>query len=103
MSLAEARRWLSARGLLERVPKFVPGVTDEVAFTRDLEKLCGPRAKGAFQSQYGPHVLNPDWMRQLGFPLQREDEEAMSCLTFATTVAGFEVGLIGHEANGTTK
>lgn len=96
--LAEARKWLSARGLLERVPKFIPGMTDEAAFAREVEKLCGPNAQGAFQSKYGFHALSPDWIGKLGMPPQPKGEEAFSCLLNVTTVAGFEIGFIGNEA-----
>lgn len=98
MMRAEAREWLSKRGLLERVPKYLPGTTDEAAFTRAVEHLCGPRTKGAFQSQYGPHALSPEWIQNLGLPPKDEDMEAMSCLLNVTTVAGFSVGFIGNEA-----
>ena len=68
MMRAEAREWLAERGLLERVPKYVAGTNDEAAFTREVEHLCGPQTKGAFQSKYGPHALNPEWIRKLGLP-----------------------------------
>lgn len=96
--LAEARQWLSTRGLLGKVPKYVEGTTDEATFTREVEKLCGPRAQGAFQSQYGFHALSPDWAKKLGMPPKAEEHEAFSCLMNVTTVAGFNVGFIGNEA-----
>ena len=98
MMKAEAREWLSKRGLLERVPKYDPGSTDEAAFTREVEHLCGPQTKGAFQSQYGPHALSPEWIKSLGWPPKDEDMEAMSCLMKVTTVTGFRVVFIGNEA-----
>ena len=98
MMMVEAREWLSKRGLLDRVPKYVVGTTDDAAFTREVEQLCGPQTKGAFQSQYGPHALSPDWIKNLGLPPKDEDMEAMSCLLNVTTVAGYRVGFIGNEA-----
>ena len=98
MIKAEAREWLSKRGLLDRVPKYVAGTTDDAAFTNAVELLCGPRTKGAFQSQYGSHALSPEWIKALGLPLKNEDMEAMSCLLNVTTVAGYSVGFIGNEA-----
>ena len=95
---AEAREWLSKRGLLERVPKYVAGTTDEAAFTREVEHLCGPQTKGAFQSQYGPRALSPEWIKKLGLPPKDEGMDAMSCLLNVTTVAGYQVGFIGNEA-----
>jgi hypothetical protein len=95
--LAEARAWLSARGLLDRVPKYEPGVTDEAAFTRQVEELCGPRAKGAFRLEYGFHAISPAWAQPNLLPIE-EGSEVFACLTNVTTVAGFEVGFIGNEA-----
>ena len=103
MMLGEAREWLLARGLLSKVPIYVPGRTDEAAFTGEVEQLCGPRAKGAFQSKYGFHALSPDWMTSLGMPLKPEDQEAFGCLTNVMAVAGFKVGFIGNEAHHTSK
>src|SRR5260221_3336947 len=91
----EARAWLSARGLLNRVPKYQQGVTDDGVFTRQVEGLCGPQTNGAFQSKYGFHALRPEWIRQLGVPTNRQAIETMSCLTSATRVAGFKGHFIG--------
>ena len=93
-----AREWLSAKGLLSRVPKYVPGTTDDAKFTRDVEKVCGPRAEGAFQSKYGPHVLNPQWSSKLAMPPKQEDEEFFACLFNIMSYVGFSVGFIGNEA-----
>ena len=97
---AEARDWLAKRGLLQRVPKYVAGTTDEAAFTREVEHICGPQAKGAFQSRYGPHTLSPEWIKKLGLPPKGEDMEAMSCLLNIMTIAGYQLGFIGNEAYG---
>lgn len=93
-ALAEARSWLAQRGLLDRVPTFVSGKTDDAAFARQLEDLCGPAARGAFQSQYGPHAISPDWIMGLGI----KNQEALTCLLNVTQVAGFSIGFIGNEA-----
>jgi hypothetical protein len=98
MMKVEASEWLSKRGLLDRVPKYVSGTTDDAAFTQAVEQLCGPKTKGAFQSQYGSHALSPEWMKSLGFPLKEADMEAMSCLLNVTAVAGYGVAIIGNEA-----
>src|SRR5690242_8391003 len=42
---AQAHDWLAARGLLDQVPKYQKGVTDDGVFTREVEALCGPQAK----------------------------------------------------------
>jgi hypothetical protein len=95
---AEARRWLSARGLLNRVPTYQRGVTNDAAFTRQVEALCGRQAKGAFQSEYGFHALSPHWVSQHGFPAKRDQTDTMSCLISVMAVAGYEIGLIGNAA-----
>jgi hypothetical protein len=94
----DASEWLSARGLLDRVPKYVAGTTDDLQFTRDVEKACGSRAEGAFQSKYGPHVLNPDWFSKFPMPPKSEDEEVLGCVFQTITLAGFRMAFIGNEA-----
>lgn len=95
---AKASEWLSRRGLLARVPKYVRGTTDEAVFTREVEQLCGSETEGAFQSQYGRHVLSPEWITKFGMPPRDKDVQAMSCLINVTTVAGFKLGFVGNEA-----
>lgn len=94
---AQAHEWLYARRLLNRVPKYQAGVTDDGAFTRQVEALCGPQAKGAFQSKYGFHALSPEWARQLRIPPKRKGMETLSCLMNATAFAGFTFGFIGNQ------
>lgn len=93
---AQARAWLAVHKLLDRVPSYKRGVTDDATFTRHVESLCGPRTKGAFQSAYGFHVLSPDWVKR-ELPVSKRSAEAFECLTNVTTAAGFEFGLIGNE------
>jgi hypothetical protein len=93
---AQARAWLSARGLLSRVPQYRKGQTDDAAFTRQIENLCGPRARGAFRSQFGFHALSPDWIKRNLNPPEK-GVESLSCLTNVATVAGFQLGFIGNE------
>lgn len=95
--LGESRAWLAARGLLERVPQYRAGVTDEATFTREVETLCGSHAAGAFQSSFGFHVLDPDWVRR-ELPIGNPGEDVFACLMKVTRVAGFEVGFVGNEA-----
>lgn len=98
MMRADAHEWLSKRGLLARLPKYVEGTTDEAVFTGDLEHFCGPHAKGAFESQYGFHVLSPEWIKKLLKSPKPERLDTMSCLIRATTAAGFKLNFIGNEA-----
>lgn len=94
----DAREWLSAKGLLSRVPKYMAGTTDDAKFTREVEKVCGPQADGAFQSKYGPHVLNPQWSNRFAMPPKHEDEDVFACLFNIMSYVGFSVGFIGNEA-----
>ena len=96
MARVEARAWLSARGLLARVPEYRAGKTNDAVFTRQVETLCGPRARGAFRSRYGPHALSPDWAKR---QIRRPDQfEVFTCLSYVTAAAGYEFRLIGNEA-----
>jgi hypothetical protein len=96
-----AREWLAARGILDRVPKYEQGITNDAAFAREIEKLCGPRARGAFHSRFGPHTLSPDW---LGREVRKGDvEDVMGCLMSVSRVAGFDYGFIGNEAASEAK
>lgn len=92
---AQARTWLAARGLLNRLPKYQQGVTDDAAFTRTIETLCGPHAKGAFQSKLGFHALSPAWVnRELSHD---RGDKVFACLMNAMTATGFKFGFIGNE------
>jgi hypothetical protein len=93
---AEARSWLSARGLLNGLPRYEKGATDDAAFTRQVETLCGAHAKGAFESKFGFHTLSPEWVKRELDPPERGDE-ALACLMNAMTAAGFELGFVGNE------
>jgi hypothetical protein len=93
---ARASSWLSARGLLNRVPPYRKGKSDDAAFTRQAESLCGPRAKGAFHSQFGFHAVSPDWVKRNLNPPDKGGE-VLSCLMNVATVAGFEFGFVGNE------
>lgn len=95
---AEASDWLAARNLLGRVPEYHKGQTDDATFTRQIEALCGPRARGAFQSKYGFHALNTEWMMRMGMPPKPEDSEALTCLFHVAALTDFRVGFIGNEA-----
>lgn len=88
----------SARGPLDKVPKFRAEETDAVDFSRRLEAICGPAAQGALQSSHGPHLISPEWLSRIALPPRPEDDEAISCLLEAGFIADFELGLIGNEA-----
>ena len=95
--LKEAQAWLAERGLLDHVPRYEAGVTDDEAFSRQLEGLCGPRANGALQSEYGFHAISPDWAKRNLEPFKK-GTEVLTCLMNVGRVAGFDIGFIGNEA-----
>lgn len=97
LAVGEAKAWLAAKGLLERVPKYTKGTSDDLAFSREVEKLCGPRAKGAFASPDGPHVLSGAWLERELRP-DAPESDVLACLMNVATVADFRVGIIGNEA-----
>jgi hypothetical protein len=91
---SHARKWLKAHNLLDRIPKYELGVTDDAAFGREIEKLC--HADQALQSQYGPHALSPEWAMQHATEARLEDGP-MACLLNVTWATGFKMGFIGNE------
>ena len=93
---AQARSWLSKRGLLNRLPIYQKSITNDAVFTRQVEALCGPHAKGAFQSKFGFHALSPEWVKRELTPPDR-GEQVLGCLMNAMTASGFEFGFIGNE------
>lgn len=97
----EARQWLAARGFPDKVPDFATSGLDDVAFARMLESRCGPKAKGALSSSYGPHSLSPH-----AFATGVANEktvEALGCLMYSAGLARFEIGFIGNEVASSDK
>jgi hypothetical protein len=91
---SEARKWLKAHDLLDQMPKYEAGVTDDAAFGRKVETLC--RAEGALRSSYGPHALSPEWAMQHASDARLEDGP-LACLLNVTWATGFEMSFIGNE------
>jgi hypothetical protein len=91
-----AREWLQQRGLLERLPAYNQQKSDEPAFIRQLETLCGPKAEGAVKSLGGMGTFNLDVLASR--PL---DEETHWCLVNAAIASGYPFGFIGNEQYGT--
>lgn len=90
---AYTHNWLATHNLLGRLPKYEAGVTNDAAFAREIEKLC--KAKGALQSQYGVHALNPAWAtRQKDEPLE---DQPFACVINVALASGFKLGFIGNE------
>lgn len=94
LTTSEALKWLKAHHLLDRLPKYEAGVTDDAVFGREVEQLCG--ADQALQSRYGPHALSPDWVMRHATDAPSEDG-AMACLLNAAWATGFKMGFIGNE------
>lgn len=91
-----ARDWLTRKGLIDQVPTYRTGITDDAAFAREIEGLCGPSAQGAFQSSHGPHTLSPEWMRGLRQPnIERYD--ALSCIMYVAWYSDYKFGFLGNE------
>lgn len=91
---ADARAWLEKRGLLSRLPMFDPQRSDENAFARALETLCGPKAAGTLQPMKGMATFKSDALAS-----GRLDDETLWCLTNAAEASGYPLGFIGNEAN----
>lgn len=94
MARAEGRNWLERHNLLSSLPEMQ--ADKDAEFAAALEDLCGPAAKGALRSQYGPHAFNPDWLGSL-VP-DAAHVNALMCLTSAAAAASFELRFIGNEA-----
>jgi hypothetical protein len=90
----EARKWLAAHKLLDRLPKYEPGVTSDAIFSRQVEELCN--ARGALQSNYGHHTLSPEWT-QRQFKDSHPNDGPFACLINVTVSTGYEIGFIGNE------
>jgi hypothetical protein len=93
---ARAREWLAKQDLLARLPEYHPGKTDDAAFDRSLEQLCGPDAAGAPQSPKGPHVLNIEWAERQD--PAKVNQGAFGCILNAMAASDVLFGIIGNEA-----
>jgi hypothetical protein len=91
---SDARKWLKAHDLLNQLPRYEPGVTDDAEFGRKVEKLC--RADGALQSRYGPHALSPEWTMQRSTDARAQDGP-LACLLNVSSATGFKMGFVGNE------
>ncbi len=90
--LRDARSWLEERGLLSRLPIYDPHSSDELAFTRELETLCGPKAEGVLKSLKGMATINADTVSS-----GKLEEEALWCLVNAAAASGYPLGFVGNE------
>ena len=88
---ADAREWLAKRGLLSKLPVYDSGKTDDLAFARKLEALCGPGAKGAFAIEQGTLIL-----KSTSSAHSRLDSQTIECLTNAQWASGLPTGFTGQ-------
>lgn len=91
---SEARKWLKAHDLLDQMPKYEAGVTDDAAFRHEVDKLC--RADGALRSSYDPHTLSSAWIIQHVSDAGLEDGP-LACLLNVARATGFKMSFIGNK------
>lgn len=92
---AQARSWLAERKLLDRVPAYVRGTSDDGATARRFEKLCGRHAHGAFDRR-DVHVFSEKWLTRKFDPTEPQQLEAFTCLLSVAQFTGFEIGFVGN-------
>lgn len=85
MSRQAARAWLAKRGL--KLPVYAKG-SDQLGYARKLERMCGPRAGGAFVIEEGFVTLSSG--------NSRLDAATFDCLANALSASGLPSGIAGH-------
>lgn len=90
---ADAKAWLEKRGLLSRLPIYEPTRSDDAAFARTLEALCGPKAAGILLPMHGMATFKENVLSS-----RKLDDETLWCLVNAAEVSGYPLGFIGNEA-----
>lgn len=90
---ADAKAWLQKRGLLSRLPTYVPNRSNDSAFARTLERLCGPKAVGTLKATKGRATFVAEALLE-----GRMDDETLECLVNAAAASGYTLGFIGNEA-----
>jgi hypothetical protein len=78
----QARAWLAKRGL--RLPPYAKG-SDQLAYARKLEHMCGPRAKGAFVIEDGVVTLRSG--------AEQLNPATFDCLANALWASGLPTGV----------
>ena len=84
----QARSWLAQRGLLSKLPRYVAGRTDQMVYARQLERVCGPRARGTFTIDEGYVTIT---MRSPRHPAL--DPATFDCLANVLWASGLPLGL----------
>lgn len=96
---AQARTWLAERNLLDRVPTYVRGTSDDGMIARSFETLCGPHATGAFDRR-DTHAFSEEWLRSRLDTTDPAQLEAFTCLLSVAQYTGFEIGFVGNGPPG---
>jgi len=91
----DAEAWLEKRGLLSRLPIYAPDNSDETAFVRDLEAMCGPNATGAIKTMHGMGTFESKAISSGNL-----NEETFWCLINGAAASGYPFGFIGNEQYG---
>ena len=82
----QARAWLAKRGL--KLPRYAKG-SDQLSYARRLERMCGPRARGAYVIQDGFVTLKGG--------SERLDPATFDCLANGLWASGLPTGLMGRD------
>lgn len=84
----QARAWLAKRGL--KLPPYAKG-TDQLSYARKLERMCGPKAKGAFVIEDSVVTLRSGSDGTSPF-----DPATFDCLANALWASGLPTGIAGR-------
>lgn len=79
--------WLAANDLLLRLPRYDPAKGD-AGFARDLEALCGKRARNVVQIRSGKLGLVHQWVDS---EVRRGNSSTYACLSNAAMATGHEL------------
>jgi hypothetical protein len=90
----EGRKWLLAHRLLDRLPSYRSGVTQDADVAHKIEELC--HAEGALSSSFGVHAVSPDWVMKNSGKIKQDGP--FVCLLNAAWASGYQLGFIGNEA-----
>ncbi|WP_440978398.1 hypothetical protein ACQHGV_12350 [Sphingomonas pseudosanguinis] len=90
---ADGRQTLKEMGLLERLPPYVPGKTDDAAFAQQVEVLC--QAKGALHPRATAKAVNPAWFDRLTYSEIMQGRA--KCVIAAILASGFRSAKVNRE------
>lgn len=87
------RQWLQQHDLLGKVPHYEKGKIGDLQFARQLEGLCGPKARGVFGLFHGHIIL------RIGPPARSTvvDDQTLECLINLDLASGMPMWFVGNE------